>query len=176
MKKTNVRAFHTIDCDDSTHQCVISTASLKLLLDRTLLYCCTLTNGIPHITPVMYYFEMNRCLISFLTDKNSVKARNIRKNPFISFTVDITYSHLPLQNTGIMILAFGELSNSMEDIDECLERLRRRYSSHLMPELVDKYASKDDLCVKAAIIKVVYWKGPFFQRFECPTRRASLKV
>jgi nitroimidazol reductase NimA-like FMN-containing flavoprotein (pyridoxamine 5'-phosphate oxidase superfamily) len=130
----------------------------------------------PHITPVMYYFEMNRCLIFFLTDKNSIKARNLRKNPFVSFTVDITYTTNPLQNTGIMVNAFAELSKSKEDIIECLERLRRRYSSHMIPELVETYASSNDLCVKAAIIKIVYWKGPFFQRFECPTRKALLKM
>lgn len=130
----------------------------------------------PHITPIMYIYELDRCLLSFLVEKKSVKARNIILNPFISFTTDISHQTDPLQNTGIMASALAEVFDSKEEIANSYERLRRRYSSHLVPELVEKFAINSDLLVRAAIFKIVHWKGPFFKRFVCQPRMKNLPL
>ncbi|MFW9779836.1 MAG: pyridoxamine 5'-phosphate oxidase family protein [Candidatus Heimdallarchaeota archaeon] len=176
MQQNSSKRTITIECSDNKHFCDISRDNLGFLINSRLLYCCTLSRGMPHITPIMYYYEMNECSLSFLIGKTSVKARNLRKNPFVSLTTDTTHPSNPLENSGIMITAVTELSDSWEDISECLERLRRRYSSHLIPMLVETFASTNDLYVKAEIIRIVHWKGPFFERFECPTRKLRFKI
>lgn len=177
MSKKNVTTYTTIDCDDYGNRCAISNDILILLLDRSLLHCCTLDeNGIPHITPIMYYFEMNKCIIKFLIEKKSVKARNLRKNPYVSFTADSTHKTNPLMNTGIMINAIARFDDTSNEIETGYERLRRRYSSQMIPELVGTYTLKSDLLVRASIFKIVYWKGPFFQRFICKKRSPSYQT
>lgn len=177
MSKMMVKTSTTIDCDDFGSRCHISNDILRFLLDRILLYCCTLTTiGMPHITPVMYNYEMNRCLISFLIQKNSVKARNLKRNPYVSFTADSTHKTDPLMNSGIMINAVATFSDTTDEIKEVFQRLQKRYSSHMIPELVGTYTLKSDLLVRASIFKIVYWKGPFFQRFICKKRTPSYQT
>ncbi len=180
MNKNNLldpRTHMTSNCGEFGTQCEIPNEMLKFLLDRRIFYCCTLTTErTPHITPIMYMYEMERCLLTFLIEKSSAKARNLRKNPFVSFTADISHQTDPLQNTGVMVSAFAELSDSKDEIADSYERIRRRYSSHLVPELVEKYAINSDLLIKAAIFKIVHWKGPYFKRFLCEPRMKKLSL
>jgi nitroimidazol reductase NimA-like FMN-containing flavoprotein (pyridoxamine 5'-phosphate oxidase superfamily) len=180
VKKINpiqTQTHTTTNCGEFGSQCRIPNEMLKFLLDRSILYCSTLTlERMPHITPIMYTYEIDRCLLSFLIEKKSVKARNLRKNPFVSFTADISHQTDPLQNTGIMVNAIAELFDSEDEIADSYERIRRRYSSHLVPELVEKYAFNSDLLIRAAIFKIVHWRGPFFTRFVCKSRMKNLPL
>ena len=172
MSKSIEKNFTITSCDEYGQQCAIPNEMLRFLLDRSLLYCCTLAaNGMPHITPVMFTFEMEKCLLAFLIEKKSVKARNLRSNPIISFTADISHRTDPLKNSGIMVSALGQMIESENEIKTYYERIRKRYTAHFSPELVETYTIISDLLIKAPIFKIVYWKGPFFKRFICKSRR-----
>jgi hypothetical protein len=129
----------------------------------------------PHITPVMFTFELNGCLLAFLIEKKSVKAKNLKSNPFISFTADISHRTDPLQNSGIMVSTIGQLIESEDIINIFFERIKKRYTAHFSPELVETHTIISDLLIKAPIFRIVYWKGPFFKRFICPSRNKIAK-
>ena len=158
-------------CDDYGDECFIPKGILEFLLNSKILYCCTLdSKQVPHITPVIYFYEMNRCTIRFIIGKESKKAKNLAKNAFASFTTDVTHQSNPFLNTGITITSFVELSGDPEVLRTYSDRLHRKYSSHFIPELTDSARSNSEICVSARIAKVVYWKGPYFQRFSCKNR------
>ncbi|MHA1946666.1 MAG: pyridoxamine 5'-phosphate oxidase family protein [Candidatus Hodarchaeales archaeon] len=176
MSKSFEKNFTTTSCDEYGQRCAIPNEMLRFLLDRSLLYCCTLTaNGMPHITPVMFTFELDRCLLAFLIEKKSVKARNLRSNPFISFTADISHRTDPLQNSGIMVNALGRMIESEDEIKTYFERIKKRYTANFSPELVETHTIISDLLIKAPIFKIVYWKGPFFDRFICQSRNRIIR-
>ena len=50
------------------------------------------------------------------------------------------------------------------------ESLLRKYTSHLIPEIVDYYSTESDIVVYAEIIRISYWKGPKFEKFVCKSR------
>ncbi|MHA2365725.1 MAG: hypothetical protein ACXAC7_17335 [Candidatus Hodarchaeales archaeon] len=175
MNKNKIIKRVELFCGESDYTCMIPIEMIKFLLNTNLIYCCTITSkGMPHITPVMFHYEMNHCILTFLIGRKSIKAKNLKLNPFLSFTTDITHLTDPFLNTGIMVNTIAQLSESQRVITECLERLRRKYSSHLVPELVETYSTQFDICVRAKILKIVYWKGPYFKRFVCKGRKNLL--
>ncbi|MFX0208216.1 MAG: pyridoxamine 5'-phosphate oxidase family protein [Candidatus Hodarchaeota archaeon] len=91
---------------EEPNNCNIRKVFSEFLLDATFMYCCTLSKkGMPHITPVLFVYDTKWCVLSFLIDKNSVKAKNLHRNPYISLTSDETHPINPFLNTGIMLLA-----------------------------------------------------------------------
>ncbi|MFX1514614.1 MAG: pyridoxamine 5'-phosphate oxidase family protein [Promethearchaeota archaeon] len=161
------------NCSKTKIVCNIRKVFSQFLLEATFMYVCTLTKkNMPHITPVLYFYEKEWCVLNFLVNKHSIKAKNLRMNPYVSLTTDETHPTNPFLNTGIMLEAVAQLSESYTDVQECLVNLRSKYRSQLKTELVETFATENEMCVKAYLLKGVYWKGPFFQNFICVARRS----
>ena len=164
-----------LECKEHNYMCTLTTEIAQFLLNTPLLYSCTINEkNIPFIRPIMYNYEMDKCLFSFLCEKTSQEANNLKKNPFISFTTETNHPTDPFENSGIMIQAKTYFSEDEEERKNVNRNLLRKYSSHLIPEIVDYYSTENDLVVKAEIVKISYWKGPQFEQFICKSRKLKI--
>ena len=92
--------FEEIICNDYHFTCHISKEITNYLFRSNFLYCATLSKKfLPHITPVIYSYEMNNCSVSFLIAKQSKVIHNLRKNPLLSLTTDVLDKKNPSMNT-----------------------------------------------------------------------------
>ena len=89
----------------------------------------------------------------------------MKNNPFVTFTTDIIHPNNPLLNSGIMIQTNVEISRENEKITSTMIKLQTKYQSHFDSKLLLLRVYESDVLVIAHPFKVVYWKGPFFQRF-----------
>jgi uncharacterized protein YhbP (UPF0306 family) len=118
----------------------------------------------------MYNYEMDKCRFTFLTEKNSEEAKNLEINPKITLSTETNHPTNPFVNSGIMIQAITKITSKEEDKEAVKQSLLRKYSSHLIPEMVDFYSNENDVVVNADITKISYWKGPKFEQFVCKGR------
>ena len=160
-----------LECKEHSFMCTLTTEMAQFLLNTPLLYSCT-TNEyyLPYIRPVMYNYEMHKCRLSFLTEKNSQEAKNLAKNPNATFTTETNHPTNPFVNSGIMIETKVIFTSDIEACTNVKESLLRKYTSHLIPEIVDYYSTENDIVVYAEITKISYWKGPKFEQFVCKGR------
>lgn len=158
-------------CAEHNMSCNLAKEMALFLLNTPIVYSCTVNKlGLPFIRPIMFNYEMENCLFSFLTEKNSQEAKNLRNNNNISFTTESNSPTNPFENSGVMITAYGEISSDEEELKLVRHNLLKKYSSHLAPEIVDYYSTDNDIVVKGFIKKISYWKGPKFKQFECKGR------
>ncbi len=140
---------------------------LKFLLNARYLQCCTIDKKFfPHIVPLVFYFDTDKSLIYCVAEEKSTKVRNMKTNPFVAFTTDIVHPHNPLLNSGIMIQTKVEISKENGQITEIMIKLQTKYQTHFDSKLLSLKVYESDVLVIAHPSKIVYWKGPFFQRFN----------
>jgi nitroimidazol reductase NimA-like FMN-containing flavoprotein (pyridoxamine 5'-phosphate oxidase superfamily) len=163
-----------LECKDHSFMCNLSSEIAQFLLNTPLLYSCTVNEyNLPYIRPIMYSYEMDKCRFLFLSEINSQEAKNLQRNRNISFTTETNHPTNPFANSGIMIQGKTTLSSSEEDRTYVKRSLLRKYSSHLMPEIVDFYSTETDVVVSAKIHKISYWRGPKFEQFVCKARERA---
>ncbi|OLS20610.1 MAG: hypothetical protein HeimC3_39920 [Candidatus Heimdallarchaeota archaeon LC_3] len=161
-----------LECKGHNYMCILQKDVAQFLLNTPLFYSCTVNEDkLPFIRPIMYNYEMDKCIFSFLSEKNSQEAKNLQRNPNISFTTETNHPTNPFINSGIMVQAKTQLSENEEDRKSVKRNLLRKYSSHLIPEIVDYYSTENDLVVTAEILTISYWKGPKFKQFVCKLRK-----
>ncbi|MFX1255234.1 MAG: pyridoxamine 5'-phosphate oxidase family protein [Promethearchaeota archaeon] len=154
------------------NNCQIPEPYLNFLINAQYLYCCTLDrHQYPHIVPITYTFDIDKSQILCVTDCQSIKVRNMRQIPYVSFTTDKVHPKNPLLNTGIMIETFVELKEDGNQIADVLAKLQIKYSSLDESSFLSTYEYGSEILIIAHPMKIVYWKGPFFRRFRCPTWR-----
>ncbi|MFW9991803.1 MAG: pyridoxamine 5'-phosphate oxidase family protein [Candidatus Odinarchaeota archaeon] len=158
--------------------CEMSDPYLKFLLNAKYLYCCTLDRyQNPHVVPLIFTFvpEDDGCLIRCLIERNSVKAKNMRQNPYVTFASDENHPTIPLLNSGIMIETLVELDEDLSEINRTIKLFQEKYAEEAwVPYACNLDA---DILMRAYPQKIIYWKGPYFQRFRCSKhwkKRASI--
>ncbi|MFX1535449.1 MAG: pyridoxamine 5'-phosphate oxidase family protein [Promethearchaeota archaeon] len=154
------------------NDCQIPELYLNFLINARYLYCCTLDrHHFPHIVPLAFTFDIDKSLVLCVTDRHSTKVRNMLQIPYVSFTTDKVHPKNPFLNSGIMIETFVELKEDENQIADVMARLQTKYSSLDEPSVHSTYEPSSEILIVAHPLKIVYWKGPFFRRFRCPTWR-----
>ncbi|MFX0061729.1 MAG: pyridoxamine 5'-phosphate oxidase family protein [Candidatus Hermodarchaeota archaeon] len=157
------------------NDCQIPEPYLNFLISAQYLYCCTLDqHQYPHIVPLAFTFDIDKSLVLCVTDHRSIKVRNMQRIPYVSFTTDRVHPKNPFLNAGIMLETFVELKEDKNQIADVMAKLQTKYSSLAESNFLPTYSS--EILIVAHPMKVVYWKGPFFRRFRCPTWRKRGKL
>jgi hypothetical protein len=106
--------------------------------------------------------------------RDSIKVKNMRLNPYVTFTTDKIHPNNPLLNTGIMVETVIQLNEEPSEIDEVMNRLHKKYADVEDSSLIGRFYEAETL-IEALPLKMVYWKGPHFQRFTCKEHRKEGK-
>lgn len=164
-----------ITCELNGRTCELPDFMVHFFSKKSLTYCSTISiDGKPYIQPIVFVNEEGKCAFSFLVDKKSQMTKNLLKNPNLTFTIDETHPINPFWNSGIMIKAVSELSETHEEIRRCYENLQKKYSSDVITKILGIDAIQKSLRLKAVPIGISYWKGPFYKKFRC-TRKIHRK-
>ncbi|MHA2224944.1 MAG: pyridoxamine 5'-phosphate oxidase family protein [Candidatus Hodarchaeales archaeon] len=139
---------------------------IKFLLNARYLHCCTIDrNHTPHIVPLIFFFDEKKGLILCVAEKKSNKVKNMQINPYVTFSTDKTHRNNPLLNTGVMIETVVELIDDDNEIVEVMANLQEKYNTILDSKLLAFRVFDSDILIKAHLMKIVHWKGPYFQRY-----------
>jgi hypothetical protein len=145
----------------------------QILLNTPFLYARSLDKiGNSFIRQIIFVYKMDKCIISFLTQKNSQENINLINNPMISLTTQVGFNSDPHKDYGLRIKAKAEIIDLDNERTITAINLLRKCSSHLIkPEIVDLYSSDYDLVINAQIIEILYWKNHQYKEFECKLRK-----
>lgn len=161
-----------IKCEINGQTCELPDFMVHFFKKKSLIYCCTISeNGKLSIQPIVFVNEEGKCALTFLVDKQSTMAKNLRNNPNLSLTIDETHPINPFWNTGVMIKAVSQLSETQKEIRKCFENLQKKYSSDTITKILGIDAIQKSIRLKAVPLEIVYWKNPIFKRFRCKQRR-----
>ena len=145
---------------------------VEILINAKYLHCCTIDHKQrPHVVPLIFLFDVDRCLILCVAGRKSAKVRNMQQNPYVTFSTDETHPINPLLNKGIMIETVVELSEDDNQIVEVMAKIQEKYNTLLDSKLVTTRVFDTDILIIAHPMKIVHWKGPFFHRFIFTKRR-----
>lgn len=79
--------------------------------------------GQPHLVPVWYFYEEGK--LYFTTDKKTVKARNLARNPSVAFSLDVGEGLYDLR--GVVGVGRARLILEPEAVGVMWSRLARKY-------------------------------------------------
>ena len=125
----------------------------------------------PFIQSVIFLNEPSKCTIAFMANKSSKILINLQKYPILALTLDVTHSKDPLQNEGIMIEAITRTSTSPLEIQQCYNDLQKKYGIDITAKILGMEITADYTKIQATPTKIIHWKGPFFQRFVCTSKK-----
>jgi hypothetical protein len=163
-----------IKCKIDGHSCELPDAMVDFFVHTTVIYCSTLTpKNRPHIHPVLFSNEPNSCVITFLLYKQSVIAKNLINNPNISLAIDITHPINPFWNRGISIKGNANLFGKIEELETGFSYLEEKYGLSTVTKILGIDKLQESVRVRVHPLKIVYWKGPYFKRFKCKSRRKT---
>ncbi|MHA2299043.1 MAG: pyridoxamine 5'-phosphate oxidase family protein [Candidatus Hodarchaeales archaeon] len=160
--------------DRPFHKCLIPDPFIDYLLNGEYIHFCTLDQQRrPHVVPLLFTFQKNGCLIRCVGERDSTKIHNIRQYPFVSFTIHEVHPTIPLLNSGIMTEAIAEIIEDTTQIAEAMKKLKQKYVDQLKSEIIAKDIDDSDILIEIHPLRIVYWKGPFFEHFSCPNYRKT---
>jgi general stress protein 26 len=165
----------SIECEVNGVICDVPKEIVDLILNAKLIYCCTVgSTSRLNIKPVISVNVAGKCCLTFLEEKKSILVRNVQNNPNISLTIDKSHPTNPFRNSGIMIKAIAQLSNSLEDVKECYKDLEKKYGKNVVKEFLNsnnlKIKFQKLIRVRTPPLRFVHWQGPYFKMFRCPRR------
>ena len=163
-----------IKCKIDGHVCELPDSMVDFFVNTTLIYCSTLSPNLkPHIHPVIFINETNCCNLSFIVNKQTTLAKNLGYNPKISLAIDITHPINPFWNRGIMIKASSQLDESNIAVQTCVSHLQEKYGLSAVAKIIGIDTTQQFVRVMVQPFKIVYWKGPYFKKFECTSRNKN---
>jgi len=159
-------------CELNGQECLLPDYISQFILSASFIYCATLndTNN-PQIHPLLFVNELGKCLLSFIQNINSDVIKNLQRHPYLALTIDNTDPENPFSNTGIMIEAIVKLSTSNQHIQNCFELLREKYGDNIVTKVLGIDIDTNYIKIQARPLKIVYWKGPFFQTYKCKQKK-----
>lgn len=170
----NNHIFDNIDrnCFYKDQICLMPKEITQLLLNSTVFYSRTLDeSGNPYIRQIIFIYELDKCVISFLTKKDSPEEKNLSKNPFFPLTTQIGSEPMLKNDFGLRIKAKADILDIKEEIIKIARNLLRKYSSHLVkPEVVELYYSDNDVVINAQILEIYQWNGSLTKNIICEHR------
>ncbi len=164
-----------IKCEINGHTCILPNFITRFLVKSSLMYCSTIDpNGKPHIQPIIFVNEPDKCNLAYLVNKQSNMVSNLNKNLNLALTIDETHPTNPFWNRGIMIEAVSQQSNSQDDVRECFDDLQKKYTFDVVTKILGIDIILKYIKIMAFPVKIVYWKGPFFKKFKCEQRKKRI--
>ena len=99
--------------------CLIPREITQLLLNSMVFYSRTLDeSGNPYIRQIIFIFEMDKCVISFLSKKDSPEEKNLIRSPLFSLNSQIG-TEIDLKNDfGLRIKAKADILDSKTYLEE----------------------------------------------------------
>lgn len=110
-------------------------------------------DGRPHVAPIWYLWE-DGCFY-FETSRNAVKAKNLRTNPYIAITVDVTGGGLRLRY--VILEGQAALIEDRVSVKKLTERIYSRYVGveALQTPKLQEMLNVDNLIVKVKPTKFI---------------------
>ncbi len=146
----------------------------KLLKGGRIGYLCTSgPKNQPHITPIFAIYDCRTYRMYFQAKRASKKVKDIIANPNVSLTIDSRDPLNPFNNEGVMIQGDAELLEAdleksilgegdvPDDIIVAIDTFKSDFA-----DVVSKGKSTEKVVIKVKTRKMVYWRGPKFQKIE----------
>ena len=128
--------------------------SKEFLKSQKILRLATIdTSGNPHIVPVWYMYINNKFYVG--TNTRTKKAKNIKKNPKVSFCVDIGIKSPDI--FGVMGVGRAKLILKTEIVKQLAEKILFRYFKNLENKSAQKLLNQTDCIIEITPKKVTDW-------------------
>jgi len=109
--------------------------------------------GIPHIVPVWYLYKNGNFYVG--TNTSTKKAKNVRKDPKVSFCVDLGV-HSPI--IGVMGIGNAKLILKKSHVSRIAEKILLRYFKSLNNKSAQELLSQTDCIIEIVPKKITTWK------------------
>ena len=129
--------------------------SEKFLRSQKILRLATIDDtGVPHIVPVWYMYWNDKFYVG--TNTRTRKARNIRKNPKVSFCVDVGVRSPDI--IGIMGTGRAKLILKKNLVEPLAKKILLRYFSNMKNKSAQQLFDQTDCIIQITPRKVAEWK------------------
>lgn len=127
----------------------------KFLKSQKILRLATIdSTGVPHIVPVWYMYKNNKFYVG--TNTGTRKARNIRKNPKVSFCVDVGVRSPDI--IGVMGTGRAKLILKKDVVGSLAKKILLRYFKNMRNESAQQLFDQTDCIIQITPRKVTEWK------------------
>ena len=109
--------------------------------------------GMPYVVPVWYLYKNGNFYVG--TNNSTKKAKNVRKNPKVSFCVDLGV-HSPI--IGVMGIGNAKLILRKNDVARIAKKVLLRYFKNLNNRSAQELLSQTDCIIKIVPKKITSWK------------------
>lgn len=129
--------------------------SEKFLRSQKILRLATIDGtGVPHIVPVWYMYWNDKFYVG--TNTRTRKARNIRKNPKVSFCIDVGVRSPDI--IGIMGTGRARLILEKKIVGTLAKKILLRYFSNMKDTSAQQLYDQTDCIIQITPRKVTEWK------------------
>jgi nitroimidazol reductase NimA-like FMN-containing flavoprotein (pyridoxamine 5'-phosphate oxidase superfamily) len=108
----------------------------------------------PHIVPVWYEYKNNKFYVG--TNTRTKKAKNIKKNPKVSFCVDVGVRSPDI--FGVMGIGKARLILERKQISSIAKRILKRYFKNLNEKAAQELLDDTDCIIEILPRKTTIWK------------------
>jgi len=108
----------------------------------------------PHIVPVWYEFKKNKFYVG--TNTRTKKAKNIKKNPKVSFCVDVGIRSPDI--FGVMGIGKARLILERKQVSSIAKRILKRYFKNLNEKSAQELLDDTDCIIEISPRKTTIWK------------------
>ena len=110
-------------------------------------------NGVPYIVPVWYLYKNGNFYVG--TNTSTKKAKNVKKNPKVSFCVDLGV-HSPI--IGVMGIGNAKLILKKSHVSRIAKKILLRYFKSLNNKSAQELLSQTDCIIEIVPKKITTWK------------------
>ena len=127
----------------------------KFIKNQKILRIATVdSRGNPHIVPVWYSYSSNKFYIG--TNTRTVKARNVKCNPKISFCIDVGINSPEI--FGVMGIGNARLIIEKRLVKSIAKKILRRYFKSLKNKSAQQLLNDTDCVIEIIPKKMSVWK------------------
>ncbi len=129
--------------------------SKKFLKSQKILRLATIDGtGVPHIVPAWYMYWNDKFYVG--TNTKTRKAKNIRKNPKVSFCVDVGVRSPDIM--GVMGTGRAKLILKKELVESLAKKILLRYFKNMKNKSAQQLFDQTDCIIQITPRKVTEWK------------------
>ena len=129
--------------------------SKEFLESQKMLRLATIdSSGNPHIVPVWYMYASGKFYIG--TNTKTKKARNIKKNPKVSFCVDTGIKSPYI--FGVMGIGRAKLILKTDRVESLAKKILLRYFKNLKNQSAQQLLNQTDCVIEIIPKKITNWK------------------
>ena len=129
--------------------------SEKFVRTQKILRLATIDDtGVPHIVPVWYMYKNNKFYVG--TNTKTRKARNISKNPKVSFCVDVGIRSPNI--IGVMGTGRAKLILEKKMVGTLAKKILLRYFKNMKNRSAQQLFDQTDCIIQITPRKVTEWK------------------